>query len=228
MPYASEILVAVKVNCQHCGRTVWHLLALMFFPHRNWLNVKRPACWMLQFKMIQTWRCLQKKWFAVVAKSRLGEVRIKKPTKPNSFHTSGSPRADPYPNFEPCPYVIHHIIHYNAVILCYILYIVLLHLSGLFFSCRLLLLLLLNYGRMVKWFCFHRWGRGIWFQKPLVWILRLLSRPGDYESKPGAMFQSQGSIGSLWSGCGRTGHDWTWFHDHFSFFSRTSASVNQL
>ena len=60
MPYASEILVAVNVNSQHCGRTVWHLLALMFFPHRNWLNVERPACWMLQFKMIQTWRCLQK------------------------------------------------------------------------------------------------------------------------------------------------------------------------
>lgn len=46
---------------------------------------------------------LAKKMIVVVAKSRLGEVRIKKPTKPNSFHTSGSPRADPYPNFDATP-----------------------------------------------------------------------------------------------------------------------------
>lgn len=52
---------------------------------------------------------LAKKMIVVVAKSRLGEVRIKKPTKPNSFHTSGSPRADPYPNFD--TYIYIHIYH---------------------------------------------------------------------------------------------------------------------
>lgn len=42
-------------------------------------------------------------------KSSLSQVRIMNPTKPYSFQTFGSPQADPYPNFEPLPYIYIYI-----------------------------------------------------------------------------------------------------------------------